>query len=128
MDGAELVRLSVIVVLVLVACEQAPSARQVPGDYVIHYDYGRETLVLKDGGAYEQVFVANDGKVIRNEGKWEMRGRELLLLNAMDVDNGFGSIGDPSKRGDWHLVPARSGGTIVITVNPDRKERYEKQR
>lgn len=121
-------RLSVIFALLLSTCARAPSAREVVGEYVVRYDYGRETLTLNDGGAYEQVFVANDGQLIRNKGKWEMRGRALLLRDAMDVDNGFGSIGDSSKRADWHLVPARSSGTIVITVNPDRRERYEKQR
>ena len=56
-----------------------------------------------------------------------MSGQELVLRHAMDVDNGFGRPGDSSIRIDWRLVPRRDGHTIIMRVNPDRKEQYEKQ-
>ena len=121
-------RLRMIFVVLLIACTGSPTDAELVGNYAIQYSYGQETLSLKGGGSYEQVFVSKEGKVLRNSAKWEMRGQTLLLQNAMDVDDGFGNFGDPSKRWDWWLKPERSGHKIVIVVNPDRKERYEKQR
>jgi len=117
-----------IFAVLLIACKGPPTDAELVGEYVIQYSYGQETLSLKAGGSYQQVFVSKEGNVLRNSGKWEMRARELLLRDAMDVDDGFGSFGDPSKRWDWWLVPERSGDKIVIAVNPDAPERYEKQR
>jgi hypothetical protein len=122
-------RLSIgVVVLLLLACAQTPSANELVGDYTIDYSYGREKLVLRSSGSYDQAFVAKDGRSMHNTGSWEINRRELLLRNAMDVDDGFGNFGDPSIRMDWLLRPERSGEKVIIVVNPDRKERYEKQR
>ena len=59
-------RLRMIFVVLLIACTGSPTDAELVGNYVIQYSYGQETLSLKGGGSYEQVFVSKEGKVLRN--------------------------------------------------------------
>jgi hypothetical protein len=65
--------------------------------------------------------------VYQNAGSWEVFGNTLILRKAMISMSSVGGPGNPRERLDYHLDPTYSvDGRIIISVNPDGEEHYEK--
>jgi hypothetical protein len=63
------------------------------GAYEAHYTYGTEKLVLNQNGKYQQLFTSLKGNLlVKNRGQWSIDNNNLLLENAVSIDNGFGEL------------------------------------
>src|SRR5436190_9878645 len=67
--------LAVSVVMVHSACVPIPghyTKRELVGSYQIDYPFGRDVLILREDGTYEQRFTDKSGKIFTNKRKWTL--------------------------------------------------------
>jgi hypothetical protein len=99
------------------------SREELLGTYEIRYDFGVETLVLREDGLYEQRFVDGSGKVFTAEGKWTYHGgkeNQIDIENPMPILDPFGRFGSTTPQRAYSFRTFRWNDGAVIDLIPDR--------
>jgi hypothetical protein len=94
------------------------------GTYEIRYDFGLETLSLREDGLYEQRFVDSSNKVFTAQGKWTFHGgvnNQIDLENPMPILHPFGRFGSTTPERAYSFRSFGSNRGIVIDLIPDLK-------
>jgi len=113
-----------------------PSA--VVGRYEIVHAFGRERLLIKADGSYEQAFgEGNAEPAVIDRGSWKLNkpkrfwdSTEIELDDLVEVHDPFGNRGSMKRmKGRW-MFPVRrtSRGGIEIVINVDTDAAFVKAR
>jgi hypothetical protein len=98
------------------------------GTYEVVHDFGRERLLLKSDGSYEQAF--GEGRrepAVVNRGTWRLESRGLLdgtqivFEDMVEIHDPFGNRGSMKRSSGLWVYPVRRGwrGGVTILLNPD---------
>jgi hypothetical protein len=125
----------VIAMTGLVGCSGSIDRQELPGTYVLAYDYGTERLSIGADGSYTQEFAEPRGQFQAiNTGRWEpgrgdfWDGDLIKLSDPVIVDDGFGRRSDFAKfSGQWIMRVRKSWrGRIRFLVNDDLDYAFER--
>jgi hypothetical protein len=111
--------------VLLAACGRFPDAAALAGEYEAKYDFGRERLVLRPDGGYEQnLFPGNASTSTSHAGRWDFDyERQLVIVhNPLLFADNFGKLNPmyvTPVDGSWNLAARRRFGSIVLSWNDD---------
>ena len=131
-------RMPVIAIMILTlsflfsGCSSKVSFDEVIGNYKLRYPYATEELQLNGDSTYIQTILIDNEKTPKiNKGRWEfwIKESEVVLNNAMIVDDGFGKIKARYLQSEpiaWNLHARKSFGKVSLIVNPDQGFAFKK--
>lgn len=117
------------ILLLLTSCSDV-GTNDIAGTYQCIYPYGNELLKLDANGSYKQVIQLSGMSAKTNSGSWRYDQNNVMLENAIIVDDGFGkSKSDPFKieEGYRGLEARKSWGKIKLIENEDQGFYFEKK-
>lgn len=139
MDGAVAVRLPAVirsaffVASVTLAGCGVPSKDELPGVYIIKYEFGSERLHLRSDGSFNQALILGEGRTdsLTIAGKWEYANRDgsVEIRPGIMACDGFGHLKSNFDTPQDRLVVGYAKmrfGTMSIVQNEDLNLSYVK--
>jgi hypothetical protein len=110
--------------LLSLQCGQT-SSRDLAGTYVVRYRFGREELIMRASGVYEQrIWLAAGAPAVTHRGSWKYLAEGGFvalahpLLAATETGDLRAGYGKPAQ-GDWLLPVERHFGKARLVVSED---------